>query len=482
MISVNPWTCGSHKNGAMPLCTKQPTDIACQLLRDEPALLSSLDFGASVKQGGGKGPSLLIGDQSEIPLLTDDTDGFLDHRMALLAQPGDIVLVRRREPDFEHYLAQYLGISDVTFVAGNQDDARPLALQARTSDRLLKASVNTARASGGLTIKSYLTTGHSWRLAQTIGEAADCCVHVYGPSPRVVRRANDKLWFAQLARQVIGRDATPPTMAAFGPAGAAGLVKRIAANNRQVIVKVPDSAGSAGNVRLDSAAVERMSLHALRRFLLARLRATGWDDTYPILVGVWDENVVCSPSVQLWIPAVSDAPPTVDRIFEQRVTGPAAGFVGGVPSDLPGHIQSQLRSEAVRIAAVLQQLGYFGRCSLDAVLCQDKLQPPQIHWIECNGRWGGVSIPMTASQQLTGQDPAIAIAQEVLPAMQMDTPALIRPLQDLLFDIGKRQVGIIVSSPPGRPQGMLLNLLAIADRQITADQVLQEAVERVTRR
>ena len=465
----------------MPLCAQQPTDIASRLLRDEPALLSSLDFGPHVRQGDGKGPSLLIGDQSEIPLLGSDIEGSLDHRMALLAQPGDIVLVRRRDPDFERYLAEYLGVSDVTFLAGNENDARPLPQQARSSERLLDVCVKTVGLHGGMTIKSYLTTGHIWRLAQTLGARTGCCINVYGPSPRVMRRANDKLWFAQLARQVIGRDATPPTMSAFGPAAAAGLTKRVAANNGQVIVKVPDSAGSSGSIWLDGVTVNQMQLHTLRSFLLARLRATGWDDTYPILVGVWDDDVVCSPSVQLWIPAARDSPPTVEGIFEPHVTGRVAGFVGGVPSDLPVSTKDQLRSEAIRIATVLQQLGYFGRCSFDAVLCGGRGAGAQVHWIECNGRWGGVSIPMTASRILTGNDhAAIAIVQEILPAKEMETSALIAALQDLLFDIKTKRAGIVLCSPPGRNQGMSLNLIAIADNQIAAGNMLNEAVMRVT--
>ena len=59
--------------------------IAQDYLRDEPALVSSLDFGAFVAQGTGAGPSVLIGDQSEISLLSSAVDTNLDHRMALLA-------------------------------------------------------------------------------------------------------------------------------------------------------------------------------------------------------------------------------------------------------------------------------------------------------------------------------------------------------------------------------------------------------------
>ena len=75
--------------------------LVAELLESEPALLSSLDFGPRVAQGIGDGPFLLIGDQSEISLLAPTQKTRLDYRMALLAKPGDSVLVRQQVPDFE---------------------------------------------------------------------------------------------------------------------------------------------------------------------------------------------------------------------------------------------------------------------------------------------------------------------------------------------------------------------------------------------
>ena len=38
----------------------------------------------------------------------------------------------------------------------------------------------------------------------------------------------------------------------------------------------------------------------------------------------------------------------------------------------------------------------------DAILIGESLADARLHWIECNGRWGGVSIPMTLANRLTG--------------------------------------------------------------------------------
>ena len=455
--------------------------LVTELLLSEPALLSSLDFGPRVAQGIGEGPSLLIGDQSEIALLASAQASRLDYRMALLAKPGDSVLVRQQVRDFEDYLANSLGQEHVKYLHARSDDARPVTQQASTTGKMLETLVDTAQRSGGMTLKPYLTTGHSWRLAQTLSEATKCCIHVCGPSPRLAQRVNDKLWFGQVACRILGNHATPPTRAAYGPAAAAGLVNRVSKAGNQVVVKVPDSAGSAGNLRLEGATVRGKNLYELRKFLLHRLHAFGWKDKYPILVGVWDENVTCSPSAQIWVPHAQDGPPIVEGIFEQRVRDSIAAFVGAARSALPQALQGRLSAEASRIASIFQRVGYFGRCSLDAVIFHAADGADEIHWIECNGRWGGVSIPMTVASALYANQPApaISIVQELRPGSQMQTKELLRRLGDLLFRPSYGKDGVVVMSPPEHDNGTLINLLSLSHTQVRSDEILNEAMRRV---
>jgi len=457
------------------------THITQRFLRDEPAFVTSLDFGPFVAQGVGSGPSVLIGDQAEINLITSIENRRLDHRMALLAQNNDFVLVRKREAEFEAYLAECLALENLHFLEVNDGSLHSVARQARTSDTVLKPLVDAARTHQGLTLKAYLTTGNVWRLAQAIGEMSGQIIHVCGPSPRTTRRANDKLWFTEVARQVIGPRATPPTLSAYGPAAAAGLVRRISKMAEQVIVKVPDSAGSAGNIRLEKAHLDTMTLAEIRQLLMSRLHAVGWHDIYPILVGVWDAHVTHSPSAQLWVPKAGEGAPIVEGIFEQHVQGGTAAFAGAAQSVLPPAIQTRLSAEALGIADVLQHLGYFGRCSFDAVICQVHDATDVIHWIECNGRWGGVSIPMTAAGQLVSPTAktAISIAQETVQGSPMHTAALRKLLGDLMFNKGRRDRGIVILSPPESARGVSVNLLAIGDSQEAADDMLGEAMQRL---
>jgi len=452
-----------------------------RLVADEPALLSSLDFGPWVSQGTGTGPSLLIGDQSEISLMRNARSSHLDHRIAHLANPGDIVLVRQRDPEFEAYLAEYRGFSDVTFLSSGNADADPVSKQAYNAPALLEKLIKVAQNAGGLTINSYLTTGNTWRLAQAIGEAAKCVIHVSGPSPRVAKRVNDKLWFTRLARQVIGKDAVPPTMSAYGPDAAAALVARFGKSAEQVIVKVPDSAGSAGNIRFEAAYLNDKSPAQIGSVLQDQLHATGWADSYPILVGVWDTDVTCTPSVQLWIPQVGEGPPVSHGVFEQQVFGDAAAFVGAVRSTLPDTVQHNLVAQSVKIATVLQHLGYYGRCSFDAVICNRNGNPNTIHWIECNGRWSGVSIPMAILHSIAPVQDALGVmvTQYPLPGVTVTASQAVKALNGELYHHAASANGVILLSPPPSTNGSVANMLSFGNSQYAAARSGRAAIQRL---
>lgn len=454
--------------------------IAEALRADEPALVSSLDFGPFVAQGYGIGPSVIIGDPSEISLINATNGGGLEYRMSLLAKAGDVVLVRQRDREFEVYLAEHLGVTDVSFMEIGQGREASIAQLARKTLWLVEHLAQLALRQGGLTLKPYITTGHIWRLAQLIGEIAQTTVHVCGPSPRVARRANDKLWFSDLVHQVIGRAATPPTFSSYGPAATAALVALVAKTSERIVVKVPDSAGSAGNISLRRVDIQGKSLTDVRSHLLDSLHACGWTDTYPVLVGVWDADVACSPSAQLWIPDISEGPPICEGMFEQSVVGREGRFVGAARSTLPIATRTALTDQAVRLAQVLQRLGYFGRCSFDAVIQRRGAGPDVIHWIECNGRWGGVSIPLSALHTRLDKVPeGLMIAQIDVPDIHLTTAKVLDRLDGLLSLRGSH--GLILTAPARSPNGTLLSACAVAGSEDAAKAMIAETLARLRR-
>ncbi|MFY0312463.1 hypothetical protein ACFMBG_21505 [Leisingera sp. D0M16] len=455
--------------------------IADRLARDEPALRSSRDLWPGVQQGIGSGASLFIGDQVGIALFTPEMAGTRDYRMALLAKPGDAVVVRQRRREFENYLSGYLGIRQVRFLEAHGADPAPVAKQCRTDPALFTPLLELLQAAGSLTLYAYLVTGHLWQLAQALAAAAGLPVYVAGPSPRISRRVNDKLWFWEVAREIAGREAVPPTTFAFGPAAAAGQMARLARVSGQIVVKVPDSAGAAGNIRFSAAQLEGFGTAALRDQLEQRLRAAGWEGGYPVLVGVWESGVKKSPSVQMRLPHAGEGLPEILGIFEQRVQGREGKFAGARYASLEPETEDKLTADAMRLGAMFQKAGYFGPCSLDAVLRSLPSGAEQIHWIECNGRWSGVSIPLAAATGLLGQRPeGIVILQETLEGeAPLDITRQCSCLGDLLFRRGQSDEGVILVSPP-HPLRASLNAAAVAASQERADALMEAAFERIS--
>lgn len=138
----------------------------------------------------------------------------------------------------------------------------------------------------------------------------------------------------------------------------------------QVVVKVPDSAGSAGNIRLDSVRIRKLRLADLRDQLEQLLRATGWNGRYPVLVGVWESGVLSSPSIQMWLPHDFEGQPAILGIFEQRIKGNEGKFVGARHAQLSKGVEADLRNGTMMIGAVFQRIGNYGPSSFDCVLRQ----------------------------------------------------------------------------------------------------------------
>ena len=79
-------------------------------------------------------------------------------------------------------------------------------------------------------------------------------------------------------------------------------------------------------------------------------------------------------------------------------------FDGARPCRLSLELRRPIADQAYELALVLQHLGYVGRCSLDAILAGTDASQAHLYWIECNGRWGGVSIPLSLNRRLEAED------------------------------------------------------------------------------
>jgi hypothetical protein len=310
--------------------------------------------------------------------------------------------------------------------------------------------------------------------------ASQSGAEIYAPPPRLTQRVNDKLWFLERVREAFDASASPLTYSIFGPAALAARLRSLAARHARVAVKVPDSAGSLGNVMIRSEVIAGKSLNQIRQSILDLLVTRGWRSSYPLMVGVWDDPVIASPSVSVWIPRREEGPPIIKGLFTQAISGDQGEFVGAEPSDLPKPLEQRILFGATCLAQYFQNLGYFGQCGFDTILVGDSLERASIHWIECNGRWGGVSIPITVANRLDSNSSTkfvIIVQRSKLRMAPRSFQSILAMLKDHLFSCANRE-GVVLLSPGHLTQGDGLNLMVIADSKCAAHSRL-EAIERL---
>ena len=449
--------------------------LARRLLANEPALNNTAVFGPNVSSGLSGAPAIFFEDHSEISLFDVREDSPLEYRSLLLAGDEDIVLIGgRRHRPFEIYCRDKLGIGRPAVLSpAAPTDSRfvPLSERCIADAALMDRICSYAARHSELNIVPYIGTGNAWRLAQAISLRCAMEVLVAAAPPRLTRRVNDKLWFAEQVQTLLDRRALPESYSVFGPAALAARVAALGARFGRVVVKVPDSSGSLGNVALSSDDISRWSLADLRKRILDILEERGWRGTYPLLVGVWEQPVIASPSVNVWIPDPSDGTPIVEGVFAQVLSGPEGAFIGAMRSDLPAIWQQRLADEAMAIAYLFQRIGYFGRCGFDAILIGRSCDDAELHWIECNGRWGGVSSPVTLANRLIGdwQEKAILIVQRTqltMPPRGFDQ--ILTLLDGHLFDSRASCDGVVLLVPGRMVDGSGLNLMIVADTPAAA--------------
>ena len=377
----------------------------------------------------------------------------------------------QRHPEFAAYCRDLLGLGDPAIVVPAGPAHLPLAQRCAEDSELIAQLCGLARRAGRFGLVPFLGSESAWRLASAIAAQSGEPVWVAAPGPRLSRRVNDKLWFSERVTEVLGRQALPHTDRVYGPEALARRIALLVRSHESVCIKVPDGAGGAGNLIIEAKRVRGLPIEPLWRWLLEKLSELGWRGRYPLLVGVWESPLVASPSVQLWIPHRATGAPIVEGVFEQIVE--EGHFVGASSSTLPAAVRQRIAEEAVYIACLFQELGYFGRCSLDTVL----LDSGALHWIECNARWGGVSVPMTLISRLIGdwQSRSFVIVHRFgLRLRPRGFGEAVAQLRERLFRTGGPAKGIVLLTPDAIEEGSGFHFLVMGD---TKDEVLAQAKE-----
>lgn len=478
-----PWPIVARQHARLSSSQKQRLDaIAKARLDAQPTLKDDWLRQTGTAPGWSAAPTLYLEDHRAIQLSTEKSAKSFEYRSLGLAGDEDILLVSTpRHLAFETYMRETAGLGAPHILevpALSVQKTQRLAKACLLNTDLLDALAKTALQFGSLNIVPFYSTGDIWLLAQETARRASRPVRVAAPTPELSAHANNKLWFADLVRTVIGKRALPTSAQAHNLTQAVARLRRFAARSQTVIVKLPSSAGSMGNLRWASQDLRELRAAALRDMLLDNLRTIGWRQEFPLLLSVWEDNVIASPSVQIWAPRQQQGDPVIEGTFVQYFSESSGGFAGAEAANLETPALACLHDEALQIAYVLQRIGYFGRLSLDAILLAQRSSIPAIRWIEANARWGGVSIPMTVANRkpLARAGGSLLIVQQAQKSGTFpDFSTIEARLQGRLVSMkAGRSEGIVFLSPPERGN---LSFMVLGREQQDAHNLAQHVMD-----
>ena len=380
--------------------------LAVELIRDNPALAVPEGFRPLVPETLDDMATLHLDDFSEIPLLDQSQEVWhLQQRARLRAGDGDFVVCSAPAVDgYEEYCRDYLGLGSPRWLDPPPSRAGPsgLALACWTDRATRRKIIHELRCGELLALHPHMGTFAVWELAALLQRASRQPVRVIAPPPGVTRWVNNKIAFADTVTRLFGPQMRPRMVAVANFATLSQRVAELAEDARVLVIKLPDSAGGRGNVVIDATLLRGKSLLAICKMLEHLIRPLCWDRRNPLLVGCWETDVIGTPSVQLWIPPRLQGPPMVEGIFAQVLVNCEGTFQGSCKADLPGPLGQEIVTRSWLLAELFQRLGYVGRCSFDLILVGDDLGSCRLEFIECNGRWGGTSGPMTLMNRLFG--------------------------------------------------------------------------------
>ena len=426
-------------------------------------------------------PALHLDDFSGIPNLAGISGVHeYQHRARLRAAGGDLVGATTPEPEgYEEYCRRRLGLGGIDYVLADQvGEALGLAADLGRG-RALSRLVERARARGGLVVHPFMGSEEVWQLALEIHRRAAVPVHVLAPPPPVTWVANDKARFSRLVELTLGREWLVETFAERRPPRMADRLRQLASRHERVALKRLRCASAMGNRVFDSTSIESSPPAETERQVRSFLAETGWVDGEEVLAVAW-EAASLSPSTQLWIPPVGAGDPRLDGVYQQILKGERGIFVGTRPSQLPAALNRRMAEASLRLAEELQQLGYVGRCSFDLLLIGEPESDPELRFIECNGRWGGTSTPMSLLDRLLPERPPHRV-QELLSdeLIGLTVSDLARGVGDDLFDAAERNGRFIFYNVGPLPRHGKLCAIAVAADQQEADRAIEEDLPRL---
>ncbi|MCA9140417.1 MAG: hypothetical protein KDB00_26785 [Planctomycetales bacterium] len=425
-------------------------------LRERPELALPLQFTDLRLEQLGEGPTLVLDDLSEIPGLDRKMDArFYQDRARLRAGDGDVVVsCSDLVPGLEDYFRNCLGL-------GAPEWLRPppprtplrVAEACWDHDQTRTRLIERLRGDELRYIHPHMGTMSVWELAFLLRSKCERPIGVIAPPPGVCQWVNNKVSFAATVKRLFGPELVPCTESACNLAYIAKRVSELSQQSEVIGLKLPSSAGGLGNLVINAQQLRGCSLTRLREMLKNRLQELYWESGSEVLIDRWETEVVSSPSAQLWIPPINDGEPVVEGVFTQAIEGSQYSFAGSEPSRLPETLNQEIVDRCWVLGMLFQRLGYVGRCSFDMILVGRDLHTCRIEMIECNGRWGGTSLPMTLMNRIfrdwIRQPYAVRIAHDIINLNRFTFSSLLEWFGMNVFD-QHTGTGNVIFIDPGR--------------------------------
>lgn len=467
-----------HEPRDRPRLAARAKRTLAELRRERPELagdddLIPLQAGASYP--GEDGPTLHLDDQSGIRVEGIAHDwSYLQDRARLRARDGDVVAMSHPPPEgYERYCQQYLGLGEVTWLTPAHTRYRTnLASHCWTDRNVRHELIHRLRTNELRRLHPLMGSRDPWQLARMLHRHAHRPLSVVAPPPALTVWINNKIAFANLVGRLFGEHWIPTTRSCSSLTLVTEHLRDLARYHRVLGVKLPDAAGGGGNIVIPATEIRTLSLHAVRSAIQTRLRAIGWRGERDLLVGAWETDVLSAPSAQLWIPG-DGTPPIVEGVFEQIVERVEGQFVGCRTSELPPGIVNEIVDRCWLLGRLFQQLGYVGCCSFDLVVVGPRLSRSRLEFIECNGRWGGTSLPMLLVRRLLPPGtsrPYIVQTIDVRSDRRVGFEEVLAQLDDLLFDVRTGRGRVVVFNPLKLTLRSGLKLVAFGDTVAEAQQ------------
>ena len=450
--------------------------VANELVRVHPSLAIHSTLAELSPRHIREGGSLVLDDAQVIPLANRFYDtGFLQDRALLRGYEGDTVVTSTPvNRAFETYCREQLNLGSPEWLHCRPTQSKRGLAGTCWKDKDLREKLIQQVQEGKLQyLHPNMGTFPAWALGMLLSRAAGRKIKVIAPHPTLTTAVNNKVWFTRVTAKLLGTSHTPYSRPANSYSGLASLARQLGHRGSRLVIKMPDSAGGAGNLVFGADEFSHQGLGQVQKTLKKMLEPLGWNGHKTLLISCWETDVLSTPSIQAWIPPIADGAPIIEGVFEQMVHDETGIFEGSHPAHLPQHLHRALLQDGLALSELFQMLGYVGRCSFDTIIVGQSAEHARVEFIECNGRWGGTSIPMTLANRLLGgwRRRPYATRELMIPGLdRYRFSDLQRYLKKELYDTRNGR-GWLVLYNPGRLKAVSgIDVLCLGKSQVQANE------------